>query len=107
MELKLKNQKTTFDVQASEGALSIENARVSIGEKNDINEFSGSIFIEHSHRGNFYYSERNGRIQCNVSDVTEENYTVLHDFVHACIDAIKAQLNITPAPSTDETTNEA
>lgn len=92
-KLELKNKKTAFDVQAREGVLSIENARVNIDEKNNISEFTGSLYIEHSHCGNFYYSERNDRVNCNVSDVAGDDYATMHNFVHACIDSIKAQIS--------------
>lgn len=101
MELKLKNQKTTFDVEAVDGELSLSGARCSVDiENGDIAEFNAGITKLGEHAGHAYYNEKRRRIQCNVSDVVGNDYITIHNFVHACIDNIKAQLNLTP------TTNE-
>lgn len=93
MELKLKNQKTTFDVEAVDGELSLYGARCSVDIKNgDITEFNAGITKNGEHAGHAYYSEKRGRINSNVSDVSGAEYPVLHNFVHACIDEIKAQI---------------
>jgi hypothetical protein len=106
MELKLKNQKTTFDVEAVDGELSLSGARCSVDiENGDIAEFNAGITRLGQHAGHAYYNEKRGRIHCNVSDVVGYDYTTIHNFVHACIDEIKVQLNLTPA-NTNETTNE-
>ena len=103
MELKLKNQKTTFDVEAVDGELSLSGARCSVNIDNgEIAEFNAGITKLGEHTGHAYYNENNKRIHCNVSDVVGDDYATIHNFVHACIDAIKAQLNLTPAPSTNE-----
>lgn len=93
MELKLKNQKTTFDVEAVDGELSLSGARCSINVDNgEIAEFNAGISKNGEHAGHAYYSERKGRINNNVSDASGAEYHVLHNFVHACIDEIKAQI---------------
>lgn len=93
MELKLKNQKTTFDVEAVDGELSLSGARCSIDVDNgEIAEFNAGIKKSGEHAGHAYYSEKRGRINTNVSDVSGAEYLVLHSFVHACIDEIKAQI---------------
>lgn len=100
MELKLKNQKTTFDVEAVDGELSLSGARCSVDiENGDIAEFNAGITKLGQHAGHAYYNEKNKRIHCNVSDVVGNDYTTIHNFVHACIDSIKAQLNLTSTPN--------
>ena len=101
MELKLKNKKTKFDVEAIDGELALSGATCSVDiENGDIAEFNAGITKLGEHAGHAYYNEKNKRIQCNVSDVVGNDYTTIHNFVHACIDSIKAKLNLTP------TTNE-
>lgn len=93
MELILKNPKTTFDVEAVDGELSLSGATCSVDiEKSEITEFNAGIKKNDDHAGHVYYQEKDGRVACNVSDVSGGDYVSMHAFAYACVDAIRDQI---------------
>lgn len=91
MQIKLEKEQRTYEVNASDAALSTIGAVVTIKTDTGDFTFSGSLSQDGQTVCYFNHIEADGKTTCNIREVDSSLLTVCQDFIHDCVSEIKNQ----------------